>query len=295
MLGVIAMMAISSPQYVWTLFTGPLNQKLGTTLPQLQWTFSLLIILQTWLSPFQAYLVDRFGPRTADFDRCAVLRRQLAALGLRRQYLGALFHLRRARRIWHRHHLCRHHWLDGALVSRPPRFGGGPRRRRLWLRRIFHELPDRQHDQELGLCAYPHCLGHHPGGHRHCRGAMVAFASRRLFGAQSGACRRRRHAAIHARLLAARNAAKSDLLFAVLDDEPDVDVGLDGHVECRPVRQGIRRRRRAGAGHGRPALVAHAFARNQWPDPAVLWLGVRPDRPRDRQWRWLFRWKPSPS
>jgi OFA family oxalate/formate antiporter-like MFS transporter len=62
-LGVIAMMAISSPQYVWTLFTGPLDQKFGTTLAQLQWTFSLLIILQTWLSPFQAYLVDRFGPR----------------------------------------------------------------------------------------------------------------------------------------------------------------------------------------------------------------------------------------
>ena len=62
-LGVIAMMAISSPQYVWTLFTGPLNQKLGTTLAELQWTFSLLVILQTWFSPFQAYLVDRFGPR----------------------------------------------------------------------------------------------------------------------------------------------------------------------------------------------------------------------------------------
>jgi MFS transporter, OFA family, oxalate/formate antiporter len=62
-LGVVAMMAISSPQYVWTLFTGPLNQKLGTTLAELQWTFSLLIILQTWFSPFQAYLVDRFGPR----------------------------------------------------------------------------------------------------------------------------------------------------------------------------------------------------------------------------------------
>src|SRR6201988_2015603 len=62
-LGIIAMMAISSPQYTWTLFTGPLNQKLGTTLAELQWTFSLLIILHTWLSPFQAYLVDRFGPR----------------------------------------------------------------------------------------------------------------------------------------------------------------------------------------------------------------------------------------
>jgi MFS transporter, OFA family, oxalate/formate antiporter len=63
LLGVIAMMAISSPQYVWTLFTGPLNQKLGTTLAELQWTVSLLVILQTWFSPFQAYLVDRFGPR----------------------------------------------------------------------------------------------------------------------------------------------------------------------------------------------------------------------------------------
>jgi MFS transporter, OFA family, oxalate/formate antiporter len=63
LLGVVAMMAISSPQYVWTLFTGPLNQKLGTTLAEIQVTFSLLIVLQTFFSPFQAYLVDRFGPK----------------------------------------------------------------------------------------------------------------------------------------------------------------------------------------------------------------------------------------
>jgi MFS transporter, OFA family, oxalate/formate antiporter len=63
LLGIVAMMAISSPQYVWTLFTGPLNQKLGTTLTEIQWTFSLLIVLQTFFSPFQAYLVDRFGPK----------------------------------------------------------------------------------------------------------------------------------------------------------------------------------------------------------------------------------------
>jgi OFA family oxalate/formate antiporter-like MFS transporter len=61
--GLVAMMAISSPQYVWTLFTGPLNQKLGTTLAEIQVTFSLLIVLQTFFSPFQAYLVDRFGPK----------------------------------------------------------------------------------------------------------------------------------------------------------------------------------------------------------------------------------------
>src|SRR5205823_15020455 len=62
-LSLIAMMAISSPQYVWTLFTKPFQDNLGATLPAVQITFSLLIVLQTWLSPLQGYLVDRFGPR----------------------------------------------------------------------------------------------------------------------------------------------------------------------------------------------------------------------------------------
>jgi OFA family oxalate/formate antiporter-like MFS transporter len=57
------MMAISSPQYVWTLFTKPFQDSLGATLPAVQITFSIVIVLQTWLSPLQGYLVDRFGPR----------------------------------------------------------------------------------------------------------------------------------------------------------------------------------------------------------------------------------------
>ena len=57
------MMAISSPQYVWALFTKPLLGKLGTELATLQVTFSILIVLQTFFSPFQGFLVDRFGPR----------------------------------------------------------------------------------------------------------------------------------------------------------------------------------------------------------------------------------------
>jgi OFA family oxalate/formate antiporter-like MFS transporter len=61
--GCIAMMAISSPQYVWTLFVGPIGKALGANLAALQVTFLLLIVLQTFLSPFQAYLVERFGPR----------------------------------------------------------------------------------------------------------------------------------------------------------------------------------------------------------------------------------------
>jgi oxalate/formate antiporter len=61
--GLICMMAISSPQYVWTLFTKPISAKLGVSLAELQVTFSLLIVLQTFLSPLQGFLADRFGPK----------------------------------------------------------------------------------------------------------------------------------------------------------------------------------------------------------------------------------------
>lgn len=57
------MMAISSPQYVWALFTTDLKTSLGATLPQVQVTFAILIVAQTFLSPSQGYLVDKFGPR----------------------------------------------------------------------------------------------------------------------------------------------------------------------------------------------------------------------------------------
>ncbi|HET6237668.1 MAG TPA: oxalate/formate MFS antiporter [Acetobacteraceae bacterium] len=62
-LGLVCMMAISSPQYVWTLFVKPLSGALGVGAPALQVTFSIMIILQTFFSPFQGWLVDRFGPR----------------------------------------------------------------------------------------------------------------------------------------------------------------------------------------------------------------------------------------
>ncbi len=62
-LGLVAMMAISSPQYVWTLFVKPFQTATGGALPAIQITFSLLIVLQTWLSPFQGWLIERFGAR----------------------------------------------------------------------------------------------------------------------------------------------------------------------------------------------------------------------------------------
>jgi OFA family oxalate/formate antiporter-like MFS transporter len=70
--GLICMMAISSPQYVWTLFTGPLTEKLGVSLAQVQVTFSLLIVLQTFFSPLQGFLVDRFGIRRLIATGCVL-------------------------------------------------------------------------------------------------------------------------------------------------------------------------------------------------------------------------------
>ncbi|MES2364741.1 MAG: oxalate/formate MFS antiporter [Pseudomonadota bacterium] len=61
--GLIAMMSISSSQYVWTLFVKPLQSSLDTSLAAIQVTFSIFVVLQTWLSPLQGYLIQKFGPR----------------------------------------------------------------------------------------------------------------------------------------------------------------------------------------------------------------------------------------
>src|SRR3974390_3727637 len=63
LLGFIVMMTISSPQYVWTLFVPSFQTTTGSILSQVQWTITILIVLQTWLSPLQGYLVDRLGPK----------------------------------------------------------------------------------------------------------------------------------------------------------------------------------------------------------------------------------------
>ena len=63
LLGLVVMMAISSPQYVWTLFTASFVKTTGSTLAWVQVTFSILVVLQTWAAPGQGWLIDRFGPR----------------------------------------------------------------------------------------------------------------------------------------------------------------------------------------------------------------------------------------
>jgi OFA family oxalate/formate antiporter-like MFS transporter len=61
--GIVAMMAIANLQYAWTLFTKPIQAHLHVSLVAVQWTFTLFVALETWLVPFEGYLVDKIGPR----------------------------------------------------------------------------------------------------------------------------------------------------------------------------------------------------------------------------------------
>jgi OFA family oxalate/formate antiporter-like MFS transporter len=57
------MMAIANLQYAWTLFTKPIQSHLHISLVAVQWTFTAFIFVETWLVPFEGYLVDIIGPR----------------------------------------------------------------------------------------------------------------------------------------------------------------------------------------------------------------------------------------
>ncbi len=59
----IAMMAIANLQYTWTLFTVPLAAGLRARLSEVQLTFTLFILTQSWLVPVEGYLVDLLGAR----------------------------------------------------------------------------------------------------------------------------------------------------------------------------------------------------------------------------------------
>ena len=61
--GIFAMMAIANLQYAWTLFTKPMQAHLHVSLTAIQGIFSAFILVETWLVPFEGYLVDRIGPR----------------------------------------------------------------------------------------------------------------------------------------------------------------------------------------------------------------------------------------
>jgi OFA family oxalate/formate antiporter-like MFS transporter len=61
--GIVGMIAIANLQYGWTLFVGPITDRFHWSEVDIQVAFSIFVLLETWLAPFEGHLVDRFGPR----------------------------------------------------------------------------------------------------------------------------------------------------------------------------------------------------------------------------------------
>ena len=61
--GVVCMAMVANLQFGWTIFVNPIDAKYHFGKAAIQVAFTLFILFQTWLMPFEAYLVDRFGPR----------------------------------------------------------------------------------------------------------------------------------------------------------------------------------------------------------------------------------------
>src|SRR5499427_10258277 len=60
---ILSMVAVANFQYGWTLFVPPLQKHLGVDQATIQVTFTVFVLLETWLVPFEGWLVDRFGPK----------------------------------------------------------------------------------------------------------------------------------------------------------------------------------------------------------------------------------------
>jgi MFS transporter, OFA family, oxalate/formate antiporter len=61
--GLICMVMIANLQYGWTLFVNPIDQKYHWGRAAIQIAFTVFVLCETWLVPFEGYLIDRFGPK----------------------------------------------------------------------------------------------------------------------------------------------------------------------------------------------------------------------------------------
>src|SRR5256886_16984012 len=61
--GIICMVMIANLQYGWKLFVNPIDQKYHWGRAAIQGAFTIFVLTETWLVPFEGYLIDKFAPR----------------------------------------------------------------------------------------------------------------------------------------------------------------------------------------------------------------------------------------
>jgi OFA family oxalate/formate antiporter-like MFS transporter len=61
--GIICMVMTANLQYGWTLFVTPIDNKYHWGRAAIQVAFTIFVLTETWLVPFEGYLIDKFGPK----------------------------------------------------------------------------------------------------------------------------------------------------------------------------------------------------------------------------------------
>jgi MFS transporter, OFA family, oxalate/formate antiporter len=61
--GVVCMVAAANIQYAWTLFVPEIQKTFKWDRAIIQTAFTIFVVVQTWLTPIEGFLIDKFGPR----------------------------------------------------------------------------------------------------------------------------------------------------------------------------------------------------------------------------------------
>ncbi len=62
-LGILCMMTVANLQYGWPLFIKPIGEKFNWYRPAIDVSFTIFILVQTWLVPVEGWFIDKYGSR----------------------------------------------------------------------------------------------------------------------------------------------------------------------------------------------------------------------------------------
>src|SRR5262249_62432689 len=69
---IISMIAVANYQYGWTFFVAPLQKQFHQTAAVIWVTFTVFMLLETWLGAFGGWFVCMFGPWLLGMVGCVI-------------------------------------------------------------------------------------------------------------------------------------------------------------------------------------------------------------------------------
>ena len=62
-IGILCMVAVANIQYSWTMFVPEIQKSFGWSRAQIQTSFTIFVLIQTWATPLLGIAIDRYGPK----------------------------------------------------------------------------------------------------------------------------------------------------------------------------------------------------------------------------------------